>query len=48
MVSLTGWIVPKAGGGVEVHAHFAVSTVQDETVAAMGGYLTEGTICGIK
>ena len=48
LVSLTGWIAPKAGGGVEVHAHFAASTVQDETVVTMGGHLTEGTICGIK
>jgi predicted DNA-binding protein with PD1-like motif len=49
MVSLTGWIASKAGGGgVEVHAHFAPSTVQDETVVIMGGHLTEATICGIK
>jgi predicted DNA-binding protein with PD1-like motif len=48
LVSLTGWIAPNAGGGVEVHAHFAASTVQDETVVTMGGHLTEGTICGIK
>jgi len=48
LVSLTGWIAPKAGSGVEVHAHFAASTVQDETVVTMGGHLTEGTICGIK
>jgi predicted DNA-binding protein with PD1-like motif len=48
LVSLTGWIAPKAGGGVEVHAHFAASTVQDEAVVTMGGHLTEGTICGIK
>ena len=48
LVSLTGWIAPKAGGGLEVHAHFAASTVQDETVVTMGGHLTEGTICGIK
>jgi len=48
LVSLAGWIAPKAGGGVEVHAHFAASTVQDETVVTMGGHLTEGTICGIK
>ena len=48
LVSLTGWIAPKAGGGVEVHAHFAASTVQDETVVTMGGHLAEGTICGIK
>ena len=48
LVSLTGWIAPNAGGGVEVHAHFAASTVQDETVVTMGGHLTEGTVCGIK
>jgi predicted DNA-binding protein with PD1-like motif len=48
LVSLTGWIAPKSGGGVEVHAHFAASTVQDETVVTIGGHLTEGTICGIK
>jgi len=48
LVSLTGWVAPNAGGGVEVHAHFAASTVQDETVVTMGGHLTEGTICGIK
>jgi predicted DNA-binding protein with PD1-like motif len=47
-VSLTGWIAPKAGGGVEVHAHFAASTVQNETVVTIGGHLTEGTVCGIK
>lgn len=48
LVSLTGWIAPKAGGGVDVHAHFAASTVQDEMVVTMGGHWTEGTICGIK
>lgn len=47
LVSLTGWIAPGADG-VEVHAHFAASTVRDETVATLGGHLTEGTICGIK
>jgi predicted DNA-binding protein with PD1-like motif len=48
LVSLTGWIAPKPGGGVEIHAHFAASTVQDEAVVTLGGHLTEGTICGIK
>jgi predicted DNA-binding protein with PD1-like motif len=48
LVSLTGWIAPNVGGGVEVHAHFAASTIQNETVVTMGGHLTEGTICGIK
>jgi predicted DNA-binding protein with PD1-like motif len=47
LVSLTGWVAPSAEG-VEVHAHFAASTVKDETVVTMGGHLTRGTICGIK
>jgi predicted DNA-binding protein with PD1-like motif len=47
LVSLTGWIAPGAHG-VEVHAHFAASTVRDETVVTLGGHLTDGTICGIK
>lgn len=48
LVSLTGWIAPRADGGTEIHAHFAASTVQDETVVTLGGHLTEGTVCGIK
>ena len=48
LVSLSGWIAPKAGGDVEVHAHFSASTVRDDTVVTLGGHLTEGTICGIK
>jgi len=48
LVSLTGWIAPRLGGGTEIHAHFAASTVQNETVVTLGGHLTEGTICGIK
>jgi predicted DNA-binding protein with PD1-like motif len=47
LVSLTGWVAPGAAG-VEVHAHFAASTVRDETVVSLGGHLTEGTVCGIK
>jgi len=47
MVSLTGWIAPNAGGGVEVHAHFAALTIQDGTVVTIGVHLIEGTICGI-
>lgn len=47
LVSLTGWVAPSADG-VEVHAHFAASTVKDETVVTMGGHLTRGTVCGIK
>lgn len=48
LVSLTGWIAPGIGGGTDIHAHFAASTVQNEAVVTLGGHLTEGTICGIK
>jgi predicted DNA-binding protein with PD1-like motif len=48
LVSLTGWVAPRADGGVEIHAHFAASTVRDDTVVTPGGRLTEGTVCGIK
>jgi predicted DNA-binding protein with PD1-like motif len=48
LVSLTGWIAPKAEGDAEIHAHFAASMVQDHTVVTLGGHLTEGTLCGIK
>jgi predicted DNA-binding protein with PD1-like motif len=48
LVSLTGWIAPKTAGGVEVHAHFSASTVEEDRVVTLGGHLTEGTICGIK
>lgn len=48
LVSLTGWIAPRADGGAEIHAHFAASTVRDDTVVTLGGHLTEGTVCGIK
>jgi len=48
LVSLTGWIAPRGDGGSEIHAHFAASTVQNDTVVTLGGHLTEGTICGIK
>jgi predicted DNA-binding protein with PD1-like motif len=48
LVSLTGWIAPKVGGGTEIHAHFAASTVRNDTVITLGGHLTEGTLCGIK
>ena len=48
LVSLTGWAAPRADGATEIHAHFAASTVQNETVVTLGGHLTEGTICGIK
>ena len=48
LVSLTGWIAPALGGGTEIHAHFAASTVENETLVTLGGHLTDGTICGIK
>ncbi|MCU0591433.1 MAG: DNA-binding protein [Desulfobacterales bacterium] len=48
LVSLTGWIAPRVDGGTEIHAHFAASTVRNETVVTLGGHLTEGTVCGIK
>lgn len=48
LVSLGGWIASKTAGGVEVHAHFSASTVENDTVVTLGGHLTEGTICGIK
>jgi len=48
LVSLTGWIAPKTGGGAEIHAHFSASTVENDAVVTLGGHLTEGTICGIK
>jgi len=48
LVSLMGWIAPKKGDGVEIHAHFSASTVENDTVVTLGGHLTEGTICGIK
>lgn len=48
LVSLGGWLAPKKTGGVEVHAHFSASTVEEDRVVTLGGHLTEGTICGIK
>ncbi len=48
LVSLMGWIAPKKGGGVEIHAHFAASMVEGENIVTLGGHLTEGTVCGIK
>jgi predicted DNA-binding protein with PD1-like motif len=48
LVSLMGWIAPKKGGGVEIHAHFAASMVEGEKIVTLGGHLTEGTVCGIK
>ena len=48
LVSLGGWIAPKAGGGAEIHAHYSASTVENETVVTLGGHLTKGILCGIK
>ena len=48
LVSLMGWIAPQKSGGVEIHAHFSASTVENDNIVTLGGHLTEGTICGIK
>jgi predicted DNA-binding protein with PD1-like motif len=48
LVSLTGWMAPRADGKMEIHAHFAASLVENETVVTLGGHLTPETICGIK
>lgn len=48
LVSLTGWIAPRKGGGVEIHAHFSASAVEGDRIVTLGGHLTEGTVCGIK
>jgi predicted DNA-binding protein with PD1-like motif len=32
LVSLMGWIAPQKGGGVEIHAHFSASTVENENI----------------
>ena len=48
LVSLTGWIAPQTDGGAEIHAHFAASLVDGDTVATLGGHLTSETVCGIK
>jgi len=48
LVSLMGWIAPKKGGGVEIHAHFSASTTEEDSIVTLGGHLTQGTVCGIK
>lgn len=48
LVSLTGWIAPQSGGRAEIHAHFAASMVENDTVVTLGGHLNHATICGIK
>jgi predicted DNA-binding protein with PD1-like motif len=48
LVSLMGWIAPQKNGGVEIHAHFSASMVEDDRIVTLGGHLTEGTVCGIK
>jgi predicted DNA-binding protein with PD1-like motif len=48
LVSLSGWIAPRADGATEIHAHFAASTVENERIVTLGGHLTEGTVCDIK
>jgi len=48
LVSLTGHISPKETGEPNIHAHFSASTVKGDTVATLGGHLTEGTVTSIK
>jgi predicted DNA-binding protein with PD1-like motif len=35
LVSLMGWIAPQKGGGVEIHAHFSASTVENENIVTL-------------
>ena len=48
LVSLTGHVSPKENGEPNIHAHFSASTVRGDTVATLGGHLTEGTLTSIK
>ena len=48
LVSLTGWIAAKEGGGHEVHAHLSVSTVIENSIVTLGGHLIPGAITAIK
>jgi predicted DNA-binding protein with PD1-like motif len=48
LVSLTGHISPKENGEPNIHVHFSASTVMGDTVATLGGHLTEGTVTSIK
>lgn len=49
LLLLSGWIAPQEGSGkIKVHAHFAASTVINDTVVTLGGHLIEGTIVKIK
>ncbi|HHV06919.1 MAG TPA: DNA-binding protein [Firmicutes bacterium] len=48
LVSLTGWVAQRTDGKIEVHAHFAASYVEGDTVRTVGGHLTEGTETSIK
>ena len=48
LIALSGWVAGKPNGEPEVHAHFAVSTVEKEKVQSFGGHLTKGTITGVK
>ncbi|MGI6574913.1 MAG: PPC domain-containing DNA-binding protein [bacterium] len=48
LVSLTGWIAPQEDGEPEIHAHFAASVVDGDTVRTYGGHLTKGTTAWIK
>jgi predicted DNA-binding protein with PD1-like motif len=48
LVSLTGHISLKENGEPNIHVHFSASTVMGDTVATLGGHLTEGTVTSIK
>lgn len=48
LLNLSGWIARQQDGTPEVHAHFSVSTVDNNKVLGFGGHLCEGTITGIK
>jgi predicted DNA-binding protein with PD1-like motif len=48
LLSLTGYVVPRANGEPHVHAHFSASTVTGDTLATYGGHLDRGTITFVK
>ena len=48
LLSLSGYIVPRLNGEINIHVHFSASTVVGETLATYGGHLDRGTITFIK
>jgi predicted DNA-binding protein with PD1-like motif len=48
IVSLTGWLVTKEDGDIEVHAHFSASTVIEDKIVTLGGHLIPGTSTSVK